>query len=65
MYGIFCRRITRYTVMYGVYVRYFLQENHQIYGNIWCVYIYTVLPWLGRLVTERKLLSSMCNTFEH
>ena len=27
--------------MYTVYIRYFLQGNHQIYGHIWC--IYTVL----------------------
>ena len=41
IYGIFGREITVYTVIYGAYIRYFWQGNHQIYGHIW--YIYTVL----------------------
>jgi hypothetical protein len=45
-YGIFSREITIYTVIYGVYVRfwptlhirYFWQQNHYIFGHIWCRY---------------------------
>jgi len=48
-YGLLGREITRYTVIYRVgqnhiytvYIRYFWQGNHQIYGRIGC--IYTVL----------------------
>ena len=32
--GGFCREFTKYTVIYGVYVRYFWQGNHQVYGHI-------------------------------
>jgi hypothetical protein len=32
--GIFGREITKYTVIYSEYTRYFWQGNHQIYGHI-------------------------------
>ena len=41
IYGIFGREITICSVIYGVYIRYFWQGNHQTYGHIRC--IFTVL----------------------
>jgi hypothetical protein len=38
IYIIFGRTTTKYAVIYGVYIRYFWQGNHQIYGRIRCVY---------------------------
>jgi hypothetical protein len=41
MYGVyivcFGREITKGTVLYGVYVRYFWKGNHQMYGLIRCI----------------------------
>jgi len=31
--------LARAIYIYMVYIRYFRQGNHQIYGHIWCIYI--------------------------
>ena len=37
LYGSFGRGITKYTVIYGAYTRFFWQGNYQIYGHIRCI----------------------------
>ena len=76
IYGIFGREITKYTVIYGayirgsgqpyiymVYIRYFWRGNHQVYGHIRC--IYTVLATLIILLLPCSHKLSMHHRFSH
>jgi len=38
IYIIYGRTTTKYAVIYGVYIHYIWQNNHQICGHIRCVY---------------------------
>jgi hypothetical protein len=38
LYGVSCRDFVKYTVIYGVFIRCFLQGFRQVHGHIWRIY---------------------------
>jgi len=38
IYGVSCRAFAKYTVIYGVFIRCFLQGFRQVHGHIWRIY---------------------------
>jgi hypothetical protein len=72
VYGIFGREITIYTVIYGVYIRFwptlhiyavnkrcFWQGNHQVYGHIRCVYTVLANPTKVSFNVRQQSLNSL------
>ena len=49
--------------VYAVYIRYFWQGNHQIYGHIQCIYTVLANPtyvWLINLLENALLKYRLC-----
>ena len=69
IYGIFGREITEYTVIYGVYIRfwptlyirYFWQGNHQIYGDTRGIYTVLANPTYNTRSFTVSIYYRICN----